>query len=94
MFIHKSIQMFKFQHLVRLLRTWLELGDTLTNALHRSSTLVAQDDGEKPLWVAATQSVGIRVTHPGGKELRGTESFQYQSDSIPETLGFRLLLPI
>ena len=73
--------MFKFRYLARLLRTWLELGDTLTNALHCSSTLVTQDDGEKPLGVTAAQSVGIRVTHPGGKQLRGRESVHYRLDT-------------
>lgn len=56
--------------------TWLEFGDTLTNALNRSSTLVSQDDREKSLGVTAAQSVGICMTHPRCKELRGTVSFK------------------
>lgn len=68
--------MFKFHYLVWKLHTWLELGDTLANALNCSSALVAQDDRENTFRVIATQSVGICMTHPCRKDLTGTGSFK------------------
>lgn len=76
MYLNNSIRKFKFHDLVWKLDTWLELGDTLANALNCSSALVAQDDREKSFRVTATQSVGVCVTHPCSKDLTGTGSFK------------------
>lgn len=61
----------KLKYRVWQILTGLELGDTLADALHCPSTLVAQDDGEEPLGVTAAQGVGVCMTHTGGKDLRG-----------------------
>lgn len=67
---------FKSQYLVSKIHTWLELGDTLADALNGPSPLVAQDNREQSLGVAATQSVGVCMTHPCSKDLRSTVSFK------------------
>lgn len=51
--------------------TRLEVGNSLADTLNHSRTLVAQDDGEKALGVAAAQGVRIGVTHPSGTDLTG-----------------------
>lgn len=49
--------------------TRLHVGDTLTNRLHNTSTLVSQNDGESTLWVLARQCVGICVADTGVVDL-------------------------
>ena len=43
----------------------LHIGDTLTNGLDDTSTLVSEDDGESTLRVLAGQCVGICVADTG-----------------------------
>lgn len=39
--------------------TWLHVGDTLTNRLDNTSTLVSQNDGESALGVFSRESVCV-----------------------------------
>lgn len=51
-------------------RTWLKLGDSLSDALHDAGSLMAQHYGENSLRVGATKCVGVSVTDPCGQNLK------------------------
>lgn len=74
--------------------TWLKVGDSLADTLDHSCTLVAQDDGEEALRVAAAQGVRVRVTHPSGTDLRSNEKklemLQSQKRCFRETTNLKL----
>lgn len=42
----------------------MKLGNSLPNTLHHAGTLMAQHDRKNPLWISATQRVGVGVTDP------------------------------
>ena len=48
-------------------------GDTVSNALHNSTTFMTQDAWEFPLWVMSTQGVGISVAHTCCNDLKWNE---------------------
>lgn len=56
-----------------LIKTWLELGHPFTDALHHTSSLVAQHHWKNTFGVGATQGVGVGVADPGRHDLKSKE---------------------